>query len=167
MLFRQALLVAICATFTSCPGAAVANVWSSDPGDWYGWQTATVDLVGDGILIGAAVERSATLTSLGVGVTLIVPPLIHVAHGDNGIALFSFGLRVGLPLASVGIGQALEWSSQFSDRSCCHGLQRWQVALYSAMGLLGAQAIDIFALAVEDSDNPGARPRIVSIVGSF
>lgn len=91
-------------------------------------------------------DRGGVLLA-AVGSYLLVPPIIHLAHGRPGIAAASFGLRLGVPLggALFGVGA----SSGCGDGYC----RLAGAALGFVVGVVAASAIDAGALSNEKVDD--------------
>lgn len=121
------------------------------PQRWYGWQT----LLSDGLSVTAFISgivvandsRRSEEIGVGIGVGgglafLIVPPVIHLAHGQGRNAGVSIALRLG-STALLGLA-ALECTS---NRRCDEG---WDVlAFIAAVGYPVAVIVDA-AIANED-----------------
>lgn len=76
---------------------------ASEGARWYGWQIAISDAAALALAIGGSSADSDALFYPGVGVFLIVPPVIHGLHDRSGAVAGSLALRAGLP-AVVALG---------------------------------------------------------------
>lgn len=125
---------------------------------WYGWQSLLIDgasvslLAVDGALISTAARGDASFNAgsillvFGPGVLgglgyLFGGPVVHWAHGKVGTGFASLGLRVGAPLAGLGIGALLQ--GVFGHDNTAGG------AIGAAAGAVAAMAIDDAFLAHE------------------
>jgi hypothetical protein len=66
--------------------------------EWYGWQTATVDLAACGLFLGGALADESLPRAFGSVLYVAGGPVLHAAHGSLGQALASLGIRLVLPL---------------------------------------------------------------------
>src|SRR5689334_1053511 len=76
--------------------------------EWYGWQILASDaatLATTGLLLGTLKNEDYGQFNFYAGY-LVAAPTIHLAHGNVGTALGSFGLRAGLPLVGAFAGCA-------------------------------------------------------------
>ena len=71
---------------------------------WYGYQTLIADGISFGTLIGGIASRSAGVTTAGYLGFLFVTPIVHMVHGNIGPGFGSIGIRLFMPLVSMGIG---------------------------------------------------------------
>lgn len=71
---------------------------------WYGYQTLIADGVSFGTLVGGVASRSGGVTTAGYLGFLFVTPIVHMVHGNVGPGFASIGIRLILPLLSLGVG---------------------------------------------------------------
>ena len=134
--------------------------------EWYGWQILVADGLSTGLMIAGA--RSEGLTAVGLGGYFLAGPIIHGAHGDMPQAIADLGLRAGLPVAGLYLGNALD-----TNRDA-------EIPAGAILGLLGggvtAMVIDYAALSrhvrpEEPRTLAGVAPTkggaIVSLTGRF
>lgn len=65
--------------------------------EYYGWQVIAADVAS--LLVGLAMPDGGHGAIIGVTGYALGGPVIHALHGNNGTAVASLGLRLGLPLA--------------------------------------------------------------------
>ena len=127
--------------------------------NWYGWQLMINDFVALGALGGAAIAGLHDKAALGVIVPAAVVfdlggPTIHWLHHRRGIAAASFGVRAGVPLVGVLIGNAFahceRGASSCSNRGAGYG---------ALAGFAAAIALDASLLAWDAPKSP-PRPSI-------
>jgi hypothetical protein len=110
---------------------------------WYGGYT----LMTDGIALASAIAGGLTepggepLFWVAGGGYLFGAPIVHLVHGNPGRAAASLGLRVGLPIAFVGVGLAVE---DCEGRDFC-GFASVLIGL--PLGMATAIALDAAVLA--------------------
>lgn len=118
--------------------------------DWYGGTILGSDLVAVGLLSLAIVtgKGTAPLAMAALGVYAFAPPIVHATHHNDGAALTSVGIRLGVPLSAALLGAAIGYGA---DRGCSGdgcGLAPALGGLVGfAAGAIAASAIDIGALA--------------------
>lgn len=142
-----------------------APEWSADdqpapgrpaPGKrrWYGSQTLASDAIATGMLLTAASSESGGLATLSLVTYLLVPPVIHGAHGQAGMSFASFGIRLSFPLLGMTVGSAsADCGGEDKEMFC--GLS--EAMLGFGVGALSAMVIDGAFLAWE---SPPERIRI-------
>lgn len=120
------------------PGLTEVPTPPPAPSDWYGWQLLLAD--GGALGLGAATGNGdIALGWIGTGA------VVHGAHHNYGRAVLSVGMRIGLPLAGVFLGES-------SARGCTGDLCDLGPALVGGMlGMGTAEVIDL-ALAKDEPD---------------
>lgn len=71
---------------------------------WYGYQTLIADGVSFGTLVGGIAAGSGGVTTAGYLGFLFATPIIHMVHRNVGPGFGSIGIRLILPLLSLGVG---------------------------------------------------------------
>lgn len=120
------------------------------PTHWYGWQPLVADGLTFTVFMASAfnTHRNGSGILLATGASyLLVPPIIHLAHGRPGIAAASLGLRLGVPLGAALLGGGL--ASGCGDGYC--GIAG--AALGFVVGIVAASAIDVGALSNEEGND--------------
>lgn len=129
---------------------------------WYGGTILAVDLAALtlGIAAVAHPDASAPLAIAGSATYLLGGPIVHAVHGRTGTAFGSLGLRVGVPIASAGVGAVVGAAAQgdCSGDWCGIGAVVGGVFGFGA-GMLVASVVDIAGLAYEAEPN-SAGPRV-------
>jgi hypothetical protein len=122
----------------------------STEGDWYGWQTALVDV--GGIALGlygqfrprGPEEASPGHPALNVGFGMaftgaLIAPIVHFANGNVGRGFIDFGARAGGALVGAGLGVASYCAATGGEDGCA--------GLGASFGLLGGSV----AMAILDA----------------
>jgi len=144
-------LVAWMADGISCPpalaGPAEPVASTAQHKTWYGWQLMIADVTSFALLFPTSGATAITY--------LVVPPLIHAAHGQGWRAGTSIGLRLGVPLVAMLVAASASSGSctNDSDELCALG----PAAFGLLVGVIVAAAIDDAAVAWEVSDDPASR----------
>jgi len=130
----------------------------------------------DGISLASAVvgglaePTGEPLLWIAGGGYLLGAPIVHLAHGNPGRAVASLGLRVGLPVAFVGVGTVLE---DCQGQDFC-GLA--SVLIGVPLGMATAIALDAAVLSRDTVKRPfaivptatlGTRSATVGLSGAF
>lgn len=81
--------------------------------EWYGWQTALVDVAAASLFVAGAVADQDLPSGIGSALFVAGGPAIHAGHSQMGQALASLGLRVVLPLlgslVAIAAGERSDW----------------------------------------------------------
>ena len=95
----------------------------------------------------------------------LAPPIIHAANHEWGRAGASFGVRVGLPVVGLVIGDEIcsQTEHHAGDLLPCFG----SALVGGALGILGAEVLDWTAISRGPADPSMPTARVVSIGGSF
>jgi hypothetical protein len=149
-----------CSLATAAVAVALSSSLAHAEEEWYGYQVAAPDVVGWVVAYAGAQSDAWPVTALGFGGMLLGGPIVHAAHDNWGRAGISLGLRVGAPLAGVGLGLALGGGIRKG------GLHAIAYAIVGAsIGYIAAAMFDVGYLARVDV--PEAAPRMFSIGGRF
>ncbi len=140
-----ALLVTICAA----PSVGVAD---NRNGDWYGWQTMTVDAASVGTMALGLNRRFTPLAVAGAGGLLLGAPILHAAHGNWGNAGLSLGSRVLFPLGGILLGALVSGGD-----SVAGGLAKtWGGGF---LGFGAALVVDYAVISFDDTPATAATPQ--------
>ncbi len=131
---------------------------------WYGWQTLSLDAASF-TLAALGTQRfdehrasGLTLSALGFGGYVLGAPAVHWSHARPGSAALSLGLRVGVPLLSVGVLSAGSSAScpARSTRDDEHYCEHMETTLLvvGSVSMLAVSLVDAVAVAW---DGPGVR----------
>ena len=128
------------------------NAQEPKPQLGYGRYTLITDLGSVGIVAGAAAFPDHTGWFVGAGLTTYAlgGPLVHCAHGQYARSAASLGVRVGLPLAGLLLGDGIQQLTSGGDP---HPWEAWDGPpspwwlLGTIGGLVGASMIDARILA--------------------
>lgn len=115
--------------------------------------TLAMDGVGMGLTalgLGGNVE---VLALIGLPLYLVGPPLMHVSNGRPRRAVASVGMRVGLPLLGLVIGDSIP--RDCGDTGDCNTSPSSGVLIGVGAGLVVASALDAIFLA--EGDAPAAK----------
>ncbi len=128
-------------------------VWPLPPKRrWYGWETLIVDGAGLATLAVSARTDSNAVSTVGLGIYLFGPPIVHGVKGHVGTAFGDFGIRLTAPIVTGIVGYAIDnaTSSPCSPGAwlCFRGLGG--AALGGLIGYAAAVALDAAWLARED-----------------
>ena len=86
---------------------------------------------------------------------VIGPPLMHVSNGRPRRALASVGMRVGLPLIGLAIGDSIP--RDCGDTGDCMSAPSTGLLIGLGAGIVVASAVDAIFLA--DGDAPATKPK--------
>ncbi len=144
-----AVAVAVAALATRSPAA------HADGG--YAERMIAIDATADTLIVAGLVSEHDWAIYAGLASYALGGPILHAAHDEWPRAGVSLGVRVGLPLATGALGDAI----CVDDTGIrCIG----SAAIGAALGMLAAQIIDP-AVIVEDAAAP--TPAMLTIGGSF
>ncbi len=115
---------------------------------WYGWQT----LIADGLSV---------VTVFGLVALPFATPIIHAAHGHEGKAWGSLGMRAGSVAAGGVVATVLENDCSPNRESDCRLWAALWGYLVGAVGLVTSVVVDAALIAYEDEPPP---PTTVSFV---
>lgn len=143
-------LVAPSAEAQTPPPTISTSTTESPPTVWYGWQTLASDTPAAIAAVASYTTDNRALQPIlglsAVAVYLVVPPVVHIAHGRGKVAAFDLALRLGLPF----VGAAVAWG--VGTVADTHHDDLMPLA-YGAWGLIvggaGAAVIDATAFAHE------------------
>jgi hypothetical protein len=115
----------------------------------YGSETFAADGISAGVVLAGLFlpGTKGAVSAIGLGGYALAAPMIHLAHGNPGRALASFGLRIGLP---VGLGAAGFYTGFALSGKDCSGYQCFGAAVVGLLlggaglvtGMVGASVID-------------------------
>ena len=120
---------------------------------WYGWEGLLVD-VPSFLMMGKLLDGSTGLAAVGAVSFLVVPPVIHLAHGHPIKAIGSFAMR------AAGVGTPLALGLYVSHQDCRNGGDLCWVggeillALSALLMIPAAFVIDDAAIAREQVPPP-------------
>jgi hypothetical protein len=138
------------------------------PRAWYGWQTLLAEVPGLALGVYLAVQSSSStrandrnapnsLEAAGVGWwvgSVIVPPLVHVAHGRILVGLADAGARLLVPPVVTVVGILGYCSTTGGIRDCVADGALGGLGV----GVAGMALFDAFVLAREPAGDAGPRP---------
>jgi hypothetical protein len=130
---------------------------------WYGWQTLIADSVSLSLFGAGALSKTPAVTTTGVVGFLLATPIVHMVHGNVGKGFGSIGIRLMLPLVSVGIGALAGLIASSNSRIDNVGDRVGDGAIIGfIVGLAGCVLIDAAALAYtkEKVETAGLGPRL-------
>jgi hypothetical protein len=106
-----------------------------------------------------------TLFFLGAAGYTLAPPIIHAANHEWGRAGIDLGVRVGLPVVGLALGNAIcsQEDHHAGDLQPCLG----SALIGGALGMIGAEVIDWTAIARGPSAPAMPIAHVISIGGSF
>ena len=145
--------------------SAIFVCWSSvaHADDWYGEQTLATDAVAYGGIIAGFSRDHVPLVLTGLATYAVGAPLVHLAHGETGLAGRSLGGRLLLPVAGAMVGAVV--GAGISDDADCESIECGVgIGLGVVGGMLAATVIDAIA-ARESGDETEAV--LVSVGGAF
>lgn len=120
---------------------------------WYGWQTLSLDAaaLGLGVVSFAAHDGEGTASALlgsgALSTYAFGAPAVHLLRGNEGKALTSLGLRVGVPLLAAGIATIGRDEAKCSgaspefDPSACQP-QQTRMMVVTALSALAVSLVD-------------------------
>jgi hypothetical protein len=123
----------------------------------YAARMIAIDATADTLIVAGMVSEHDWPIYAGLASYAVGGPILHAAHGEWPRAGVSLGVRVGLPLATGALGDAICIDD---DGIRCIG----SAAVGAALGMLAAQIIDP-AVIVEDAADP--TPAMLTIGGTF
>lgn len=133
-------------------GEFQGEVPSAGDSTWYGWQTLTADGIALVVLptLSLATEQSAPM-ALGLVGSVFASPIIHTLYDNDGTAVGSLVMRVGLPLLGATLVGAYtdcpeNGNTKFEMDLC--PLPQQVVGAYG--GMVTAALFDAAALAYTD-----------------
>jgi hypothetical protein len=130
--------------------------------DSYRLQIAAADTAGDGALIGGIWGQSTPVVYGGLGIYLLGGPAVHAFHHDWADAAESLGVRAAVPMATgfVAVLFCKPGRGVFGKFRCVG-----QGGVGIAVGMLAAEAIDIFVIS--KPDQAAAQPLMLHFGGHF
>jgi len=158
MHLRSSLALAAAAVLSSAPEAR------AEPGEWYGYQVLTTDLLGWSLVLAGVGLDVGPVAGVGAGFVLLGGPLVHIGHGNYEKAGYSAAWRYGGILAGALVGTLLAGSTSGSDNTL------GMIALGGLGGFAGyivGAITDIAFIAREPGDTAESAPRMFTIGGRF
>jgi hypothetical protein len=147
---------------SSMPPAEETERKRGGRGDYYGWQTLTVDAAA--VVLAGVVAATADVepepfnvfAATWYGVSAVAAPAVHYAHDNWPIGMASFGMRTLLPpvFGFFGLLASCTANEEFEGECARPG---W--ATGSVIGLSGAALIDGLLLGYELTSDPPPPPR--------
>jgi hypothetical protein len=124
---------------------------------WYGWQTFSVDGVAAGFLVGAVAANGNTALYGCSAVSFVSgAPIVHLAHGQWGMALGSAGTRILAPLLGAVIGSQFDGTTHATSSGQSDGSSAKWTTTGVVIGGLVASAIDGLLLAYDAKPAPSS-----------
>lgn len=149
-MWRLACVVAV-AALAARPTAARAD-------GGYGERMIAIDATADVLIVGGLVGDQDWVIYAGLASYAVGGPILHAAHDEWPRAGISLGMRLGLPLATGAIGDAI----CIDDTGLLRCID--SAAVGAAIGLFAAQLIDS---AVIVDGEAAAAPAMLTLGGSF
>ncbi len=124
---------------------------------WYGWQLIASDLAAISLISAAAKigdgPAPVVLGSLGVATFLLVPPLLHLAHGSAHDAGVSFAIRTAPALLGLAAGVLVA-----RNQDCAEGCSALVLPIVGLAGSAVGMVVDWAALSTEPAPQISVAP---------
>lgn len=136
------------------PAAPLAPQGDQPLVESYRAQVVAADALASLASLAAAHTHTPGVGVIGLATYVLGAPLVHLAHGRGTRALGSVALRVGLPLATVGVIAATRHPDCSASADVCDDADLGALMIGLAGSLVAASVIDAVFLAEGDEPPP-------------